>query len=113
MICLYGKVMANNFTIAPSLVALQTALGMFKVREQEIISADNSAAIFNVLSTLPAKLFDVDGLFKAMDHVAGTVVTDVIIEDNRRRQVAFLLSEQGSWRTGDIAAVARGNARVR
>ena len=93
--------------------ALQTALGMFKVREEEIVSADNSAAIFNILSTLPAKLSDVDGLLKAMDLVAGTVVTDVIIEDNRRRQVAFLLSEQGSWRTGDIAAVARGNARVR
>ena len=91
----------------------QTALGMFKVREQVIVSCDNSAAIFNILSTLPAKLYDVDSLFKVMDLVAGTVVTDVIIEDNRRRQVAFLLSEQGSWRTGDIAAVARGNARVR
>ena len=56
---------------------MQTALGMFKVREEEIVSADNSAAIFNILSTLPAKLSDVDGLLKAMDLVAGTVVTDV------------------------------------
>ncbi len=60
---------------------------MLKLHEGEITAADNSAAIFNVLSVLPGKMSDVAGLFKSVETVAGSVVTDVIIEDNRRRQV--------------------------
>ena len=42
---------------------------------------------------------DIDALLEAMENVAGTV-TDVIIDDNRRRHVSLLLSERGSWRPG-------------
>jgi hypothetical protein len=59
---------------------------MLKMHEKEIVSADNSASIFNFLSTLPGRMFDLDGLFGAMEEAGGTVLTDVIIEDNRRRQ---------------------------
>ena len=63
----------------------------------ELLEAENSADIFNILSTLPSKMDDVDALLEAMENVAGTV-TDVIIDDNRRRHISILLSERGSWR---------------
>ncbi len=93
------------------------------MNESALLAADNSAEIFNILSTLPGKLDDVDALLEAMGDVGGAV-TDVIIEDNRRRQVkhgsakvmtncalrlllvclydqvALVLINQGSWRGG-------------
>ncbi|TRY67052.1 hypothetical protein TCAL_07812 [Tigriopus californicus] len=83
-----------------SKVLFQIALGMLRLHETELSQQDNSAAIFNFLSTLPIKINDIDSLMKAMEDVRPTI-TDIIIEDNRRRHVAFLLSEQGSWR-GDL-----------
>lgn len=80
---------------------------MLKLHEPELLNASNSAEIFNLLSTLPGKVTDVDTLFEVMEDVAGNV-TDVIIEDNRRRQVAFLLSEQGSWR-GELDRHIKGS----
>ncbi len=59
---------------------------MLKMHEESLLSADNSASIFNLLSTLPSKVDDVEALLEAMGEV-GASVTDVIIEDNRRRQV--------------------------
>jgi len=70
---------------------------MISLHEEELLEAENSADIFNILSTLPAKMDDVDALVGAMDNVAGTL-TDVIVDDNRRRHVSMLLSERGSWR---------------
>ncbi len=67
-------------------ILLQAALGMLKMHEESLLSADNSASIFNLLSTLPSKVDDVEALLEAMGEV-GASVTDVIIEDNRRRQV--------------------------
>jgi hypothetical protein len=40
---------------------------------------------------------DIEALLDAMENVAGTV-TDVILDDNRRRHVSTLLAERGSWR---------------
>ncbi len=62
---------------------------MLKLHESSLLSADNSAAIFNQLSTLPSRLDDLDALLRAMDEV-GAAVTDVIVEDNRRRQARSL-----------------------
>ena len=65
----------------------QIALGMLKLHEEALLAADNSAQIFNILSTIPSKIDDVDVLLEAMRD-AGSSVTDVIVEDNRRRQVS-------------------------
>ena len=37
---------------------------MIYLKNKELIEADNSAQIFNILSTLPASLTDVDSLLK-------------------------------------------------
>lgn len=80
-----------------SRILFQIAIGMISLHEEELLEAENSADIFNILSTLPSKMDDVDALLEAMENVAGTV-TDVIIDDNRRRHISILLSERGSWR---------------
>ena len=89
-----------------SKVLFQTSLAMLKINEEEALKAENSAEIFNFLSTLPSRMDDIDQILTAMDEV-GSSVTDVIIEDNRRRQVALILSEQGSWR-GDMGRNLKG-----
>jgi hypothetical protein len=44
------------------------------------------------------RLDDIDSLFEAME-ASPTSITDVIIDDNRRRHVTILLSERGTWAT--------------
>ena len=110
-----------------SRVLFQTALAMLKLSEAKFEedggggegggeTLDNSAAVFNLLSTLPALAVDVDALMDAMVEV-GATVTDQVVDENRRRQVAFLLSERGSWATGDRlgggGGSAAGSGRVR
>jgi hypothetical protein len=40
----------------------QIAVGMMSLHEEELLEADNSADIFNILSTLPSKMDDIDKL---------------------------------------------------
>ena len=94
-----------------SKVLFQIALGMLKLYEDDLLKSENSAEIFNFLSTLPNRMDDIDKLMKGMEEV-GNSVTDIIIEDNRRRQVALILSEQGSWR-GQLDKHAKGAAGIR
>ena len=44
---------------------------MISLHEEELVEAENSADIFNILSTLPAKMDDIDELMDAMENVAG------------------------------------------
>jgi len=71
---------------------------MLNLELESILKASNSASIFNCLTTLPAKMLDPDELLAAMLK-ENNFVTDVILEDNRRRQLAIVLAEQGSWRS--------------
>ena len=41
------------------------------------------------------RIDDIDSLMESVEATAS--ITDVIIEDNRRRHVTLLLSERGSW----------------
>ena len=42
----------------------EVSIAMIYLKNKELIEADNSAQIFNILSTLPASLTDVDSLLK-------------------------------------------------
>ena len=50
---------------------------MIYLKNKELTAADNSAQIFNILSTLPSSLTDVDTLLK-VQYVAYTSVSQVI-----------------------------------
>ena len=43
------------FLFDGSRVLFQVALGLFKLNENELLQADNSASIFNILSTIPCR----------------------------------------------------------
>ena len=45
-------------------VLFQVSIGMISLKEKEILASDNSAQIFNILSTLPASIQDVETLLK-------------------------------------------------
>lgn len=82
-------------------VLFQASLAMIAMKEAELLKADNSAEIFNIISLLPNSVVDVDLLFETMLRTCcdPALVSDVIIEESRRRHVSSLLSKQGSWRS--------------
>ena len=43
------------FLFEGSKVLFQVAIGLLKMYEEELLAADNAAAIFNILSTIPAR----------------------------------------------------------
>ena len=63
-------------------------------------SSSNFNPVWHFVLSFSGRVDDFSVLLAAMLETS-SAVTDVIVEDNRRRHVAFLLSEQGSWR-GDL-----------
>ncbi|XP_072029741.1 small G protein signaling modulator 3 homolog isoform X2 [Amphiura filiformis] len=78
-----------------SVVLFQVTLGMFKLKEEELLELENSAQIFNALSDLPGEVDDVDKLLEVgMKHSAS--LTDIIVDTHRRKHLAYLMAEQGA-----------------
>ncbi|KAF0302191.1 Small G protein signaling modulator 3 [Amphibalanus amphitrite] len=78
-----------------SLVVFQVALGMLRMKEEELCKLDNSADIFNALSDLPGTIDDVEKLLEVSFHVSSSL-TEVVVESHRRRHLAFLMNDQGT-----------------
>ncbi|NWT61738.1 SGSM3 protein, partial [Erythrocercus mccallii] len=77
-----------------SLVLFQVTLGMLSMKEDELIQSENSASIFNTLSDIPSQIEDADVLLQEAMRVAG-LLTDVAVETQRRKHLAYLIAEQG------------------
>lgn len=77
-----------------SLVLFQTTLGMLKMKEEELIQSENSASIFNTLSDIPSQIEEPDVLLREAMIIAGTL-TEVMIEAQRRKHLAYLIADQG------------------
>ncbi|KAF2980300.1 hypothetical protein EK904_008235 [Melospiza melodia maxima] len=77
-----------------SLVLFQVTLGMLSMKEDELIQSENSASIFNTLSDIPSQIEDADVLLREAMRVAGSL-TDVAVETQRRKHLAYLIAEQG------------------
>uniref|UniRef100_T1J9C7 RUN and TBC1 domain-containing protein 3 n=1 Tax=Strigamia maritima TaxID=126957 RepID=T1J9C7_STRMM len=78
-----------------SVVLFQLTLGMLKIKEPELKNLENSAQIFNALSDIPGDVEDVDQLLEASFHLASSL-TDVAIDTNRRKHLAYLMADQGA-----------------
>ncbi|KAG8436335.1 hypothetical protein GDO86_007438 [Hymenochirus boettgeri] len=76
-----------------SLVLFQSTLGMLKMKEEELIQSENSASIFNTLSDIPSQIEDADVLLREAMLISGTL-TEVMIEAQRRKHLAYLLADQ-------------------
>lgn len=77
-----------------SLVLFQTALGMLRLKEEELIQSENSASIFNTLSDIPTQLEDAELLLGAAMRLAGSL-TEAAVEAQRRKHLAYLIADQG------------------
>ncbi|XP_021114616.1 small G protein signaling modulator 3 isoform X6 [Heterocephalus glaber] len=77
-----------------SLVLFQTTLGMLRLKEEELIQSENSASIFNTLSDIPSQMEDAELLLGEAMHLAGSL-TDVAVETQRRKHLAYLIADQG------------------
>lgn len=82
------------FFFQASVVLFQITLGMLKMKEEELIQSENSASIFNTLSDIPSQIEDADVLLQESMKIAGSL-TDVMIEAQRRKHLAYLMTDQG------------------
>lgn len=64
------------------------------VQEEELIQSENSASIFNTLSDIPSQIADAELLLGEAMRLAGSL-TDVAVETQRRKHLAYLIADQG------------------
>lgn len=99
-----------------SLVLFQTTLGMLRLKEEELIQSENSASIFNTLSDIPAQMEDAELLLEEAMRLAGSL-TDVAVETQRRKHLAYLIADQGlllgTSAPTNLSQVARRRAQRR
>ncbi|XP_036064884.1 small G protein signaling modulator 3 isoform X1 [Onychomys torridus] len=99
-----------------SLVLFQTTLGMLRLKEEELIQSENSASIFNTLSDIPAQMEDAELLLGEAMRLAGSL-TDVAVETQRRKHLAYLIADQGqsmgTSATANLSQVVRRRSQRR
>ena len=76
-----------------STVMFRVALAMLKISEPQILSATNSADIFNILSVLPSKVEDVDELLKVAEEICHGSVDKAAVEALRRKHLSLIMSD--------------------
>ncbi|XP_027033168.1 small G protein signaling modulator 3 isoform X1 [Tachysurus fulvidraco] len=76
-----------------SLVLFQVTLGMLKIKEEELVSSENSASIFNTLSDLPSQLEDGAMVLGEAVRLAGSLSQDTL-DAQRHKHLAYILAEQ-------------------
>ncbi|XP_064419469.1 small G protein signaling modulator 3 isoform X1 [Latimeria chalumnae] len=85
-----------------SVVLFQITLGMLKMKEEELIQSENSASIFNTLSDIPSQIEDADVLLQEARGIASSL-TDVMIEAQRCKHLAYIMADQGQLINSDSA----------
>ena len=87
-----------------STVLFKVALALLSTAEAELVAATNSADIFNLLSSLPARAGDADSLLVRVGAVAGEAVDPHTVASLRRRHLASLMSSVSSYCRQEAAA---------
>lgn len=83
------------------MIALATvAVLPLNSQEEELISSENSASIFNTLSDLPSQLRDGAELLGEAMRLAGTLSQETL-EAQRHKHLAYILSEQTQLNNGN------------
>jgi len=80
-----------------TIVMFKIALAMLQMYEKDIVHAENSADIFNILSSLPSKVDDVEALLEAANKVSQDSIDNNLIENLRRKHLSFIMSDQSSY----------------
>uniref|UniRef100_A0A3Q2XUP5 RUN and TBC1 domain-containing protein 3 n=1 Tax=Hippocampus comes TaxID=109280 RepID=A0A3Q2XUP5_HIPCM len=95
-----------------SLVLFQITLGMLKIKEEELISSENSASIFNTLSDLPSQLRDGPAVLGEALRLAGNLSQDTL-DAHRHKHLAYILNEQAQLDSGNVPLNSNLNKVVR
>lgn len=69
-------------------------------QEEELISSENSASIFNTLSDLPSQLKDPSAVLGEAMRLAGTLSQETL-EAHRHKHLAYILNEQTQLNNGN------------
>lgn len=69
-------------------------------QEEELVSSENSASIFNTLSDLPSQLRDGPAVLGEAMRLAGTLSQETL-EAHRHKHLAYILNEQAQLNNGN------------
>lgn len=69
-------------------------------KEEELVSSENSASIFNTLSDLPSQLRDGPAVLGEAMRLAGTLSQETL-EAHRHKHLAYILNEQAQLNNGN------------
>ncbi|XP_016404818.1 small G protein signaling modulator 3 isoform X1 [Sinocyclocheilus rhinocerous] len=83
-----------------SVVLFQVTLGMLKIKEEELVSSENSASIFNTLSDLPSQLEDGAAVLGEAVRLAGSLSQENL-DAHRHKHLAYILAEQAQLNSGN------------
>uniref|UniRef100_A0A8C1CEP4 Small G protein signaling modulator 3 n=1 Tax=Cyprinus carpio carpio TaxID=630221 RepID=A0A8C1CEP4_CYPCA len=83
-----------------SVVLFQVTLGMLKIKEEELVSSENSASIFNTLSDLPSQLEDGAAVLGEAVRLAGSLSQENL-DALRHKHLAYILAEQAQLNSGN------------
>ncbi|KTF90419.1 hypothetical protein cypCar_00023691 [Cyprinus carpio] len=83
-----------------SVVLFQVTLGMLKIKEEELVSSENSASIFNTLSDLPSQLEDGAAVLGEAVRLAGSLSQESL-DAHRHKHLAYILAEQAQLNSGN------------
>ncbi|RXN05510.1 small G signaling modulator 3 isoform X1 [Labeo rohita] len=83
-----------------SVVLFQVTLGMLKIKEEELVSSENSASIFNTLSDLPSQLEDGAEVLGEAVRLAGSLSQENL-DAHRHKHLAYILAEQAQLNSGN------------
>lgn len=73
-------------------------------QEEELVSSENSASIFNTLSDLPSQLRDGPAVLGEAMRLAGTLSQETL-EAHRHKHLAYILNEQAQLNNGNNTAL--------
>ena len=82
-----------------------------RLQEEELVSSENSASIFNTLSDLPSQLRDGPTVLGEAMRLAGTLSLETL-EAHRHKHLAYILNEQAQLNNGNNTALTTNLNKV-
>ena len=84
----------DMFFLDGSIVLFRIAMGMLKLKENNLVTLDNSADVFNLLSDIPSCVEDPDLLFSNATKIVGSL-SQVVLDTHRAKHQVYLTKELG------------------
>lgn len=80
------------FFFEGSIILFKVTIGMLKSKEPILLTLENAAQIFNVLSDLPGEMLNAEDLLQSAFRTSSSL-TDIVLDTHRKKHLAFLIQE--------------------